>query len=522
MLPPSNYVYYTWTDPLQPIELFVSCGSKSIKLDFTSPNGIFGEDGGHKIAYSIFVDGIQTGLLFSEAMPLPAESMILVFLFCLDRNKKKNRVKSLSHNINARLEELYRNHLVQCEINPDDKELHRKKYEIDGFREVLFHGETATLMHSALHIRLNRVQIDNQLDYTIFPFMLYPVISKGTGSDYTEKPFIELSVLESKTAQSNIMQFKYFKVLIQEFSVQIDQGLIVAILAFLQTDSNGTPLGINMNTDLEQIQKPLNAIIKAQIESPSSETEMFFDNIHLSPPLKIHVSFSIHGSKSSEELLAEYPLVGFLLQTLNVAEVQDVILRLGYYERNNDKFTTRKITKEVTAHYQNQFMKQLHVLVLGLNVLGNPLGVIRGLAEGVESFFYEPYKGAVQGPMEFAEGVATGVRVLFGSIVGAFSKITSVVGKGLENLTLDEDYKASHIRHKEPGVTAPTHIAMGGKNVVMGFVDGVKEVVSKPIRGAKHGGASGFFKEEGVIGLVARPTGGMVDFASTSLDLIKR
>ncbi|CAM4802673.1 unnamed protein product [Rotaria magnacalcarata] len=449
MLPPSNYVYYTWTDPLQPIELFVSCGSKSIKLDFTSPNGIFGEDGGHKIAYSIFVDGIQTGLLFSEAMPLPAESMILVFLF------------------------------------------------------------------SALHIRLNRVQIDNQLDYTIFPFMLYPVISKGTGSDYTEKPFIELSVLESKTAQSNIMQFKYFKVLIQEFSVQIDQGLIVAILAFLQTDSNGTPLGINMNTDLEQIQKPLNAIIKAQIESPSSETEMFFDNIHLSPPLKIHVSFSIHGSKSSEELLAEYPLVGFLLQTLNVAEVQDVILRLGYYERNNDKFTTRKITKEVTAHYQNQFMKQLHVLVLGLNVLGNPLGVIRGLAEGVESFFYEPYKGAVQGPMEFAEGVATGVRVLFGSTVGAFSKITSVVGKGLENLTLDEDYKASHIRHKEPGVTAPTHIAMGGKNVVMGFVDGVKEVVSKPIRGAKHGGASGFFKEEGVIGLVARPTAIMYELLFT-------
>ena len=37
-------------------------------------------------------------------------------------------------------------------------------------------------------------------------------------------------------------------------------------------------------------------------------------------------------------------------------------------------------------------MKQLHVLVLGLDVLGNPFGVIRGVAEGVESFFYEPYK----------------------------------------------------------------------------------------------------------------------------------
>jgi hypothetical protein len=38
-----------------------------------------------------------------------------------------------------------------------------------------------------------------------------------------------------------------------------------------------------MDTDLEQIQKPLNAIIKAQIDSPSGETEMYFDNIHLSP-----------------------------------------------------------------------------------------------------------------------------------------------------------------------------------------------------------------------------------------------
>lgn len=56
------------------------------------------------------------------------------------------------------------------------------------------------------------------------------------------------------------------------------------------------------------------------------------------------------------------------------------------------KYTTARITNEVTTHYQNQFLKQIHVLVLGLDVLGNPLGVIRSLAEGVKSFFYEPYK----------------------------------------------------------------------------------------------------------------------------------
>lgn len=68
------------------------------------------------------------------------------------------------------------------------------------------------------------------------------------------------------------------------------------------------------------------------------------------------------------------------------------LFSLGYYERTNDRFTVTKLTNEVSSHYQNQFMKQLHVLVLGLDVLGNPFGVMRGLAQGVESFFYEPYK----------------------------------------------------------------------------------------------------------------------------------
>jgi vacuolar protein sorting-associated protein 13A/C len=73
--------------------------------------------------------------------------------------------------------------------------------------------------------------------------------------------------------------------------------------------------------------------------------------------------------------------------------------------------------------------------------------------------------------MEFAEGVATGVKSLFGSAVGgaagAFSKITGVLGKGLATLTFDEEYKASRIRRREPAGSAAAEIATGGKNVMM-------------------------------------------------------
>ena len=81
------------------------------------------------------------------------------------------------------------------------------------------------------------------------------------------------------------------------------------------------------------------------------------------------------------------------------------------------------------------------------------------------------FQGAIEGPFEFAQGLATGTRSLFGSAIGgaagAASKITGVLGKGLATLTFDEDYKASRVRRKEPGANAATDIAVGGKNVVM-------------------------------------------------------
>ena len=46
----------------------------------------------------------------------------------------------------------------------------------------------------------------------------------------------------------------------------------------------------------------------------------------------------------------------------------------------------------------------------------------------------------------------------------------------------------------------------------------------KPIEGAREEGVGGFFKGvgKGVVGLVARPTGGIVDFASGTFDSVKR
>lgn len=69
-----------------------------------------------------------------------------------------------------------------------------------------------------------------------------------------------------------------------------------------------------------------------------------------------------------------------------------------------------------------QALKQLYVLVLGLDVLGNPFGIIRGLASGLGDLFYEPFQGVIQGPEEFVEGLALGVQSLLGNVLGKYCR----------------------------------------------------------------------------------------------------
>jgi hypothetical protein len=47
---------------------------------------------------------------------------------------RKSRARPLPNDINHRLEELYRDHVEQREANPDNRELLRKKYQLDDYR----------------------------------------------------------------------------------------------------------------------------------------------------------------------------------------------------------------------------------------------------------------------------------------------------------------------------------------------------------------------------------------------------
>ena len=100
-----------------------------------------------------------------------------------------------------------------------------------------------------------------------------------------------------------------------------------------------------------------------------------------------------------------------------------------------------------------QALRQMYKLVLGLDILGNPFGVIQGLATGVRVFFEEPYNGLIRGPEEFAEGLAGGFRSLFSSTVGRwlFTSVTLCQTDFMHFKTVFQIYSAHQFFYASAG-----------------------------------------------------------------------
>jgi len=378
-----------------------------------------------------------------------------------------------------------------------------------------------------LHVKINKLQIDNQLSECMFPVILAPVpLPKTIARSIVMKPFAELSMVKRLLQHSSVQQFRYFKALVQEFHIKVDIVFINAIINFFEAgEISDAEESAFFQTDMNLVNEPLMYYV---VRISTAEQPNFFDLVHFSP-LKIHVSFSMTSNAETPSVMPH--VLNVLLQGIGVTltDIHDIVFKLAYFERTHVFMTREQFIREMSFHYAGQAIKQAYVLILGLDVIGNPYGLVVGTIKGIEDLFYEPFQGAIQGPGEFAEGLFLGLRSMLGHTVGgmadAMSKITGAMGKGIAALTFDKEYQRKRLEQlHRPPAKLQEGLAQSGKGLVMGVVDGVTGIVIKPISGAKEEGVEGFFKGvgKGVVGLVTRPTAGIIDFASGSFGAVKR
>uniref|UniRef100_A0A8B9RG09 Vacuolar protein sorting 13 homolog A n=1 Tax=Astyanax mexicanus TaxID=7994 RepID=A0A8B9RG09_ASTMX len=581
-LAPGRAVYYTWAEPT---------GSRVLRWSWGPYSGELKNEEGKLFVIS-FYEGLQRVALFtterriykllceSERVELAEQEISLALQdmgISLVNNstsqeiayigitssdvvweikpKKKSRWKVLNGKDAEILEQHYKSYLESSPVDhslldlengyqvcltpngvdmrmlqPYDAPLRR------NFLPALKVEYSVSARQKAYRVQINRVQIQNQLPGAIFPFVFYPIKPpKSVRMDSEPKPFTDVSIITRAAGHSDILRIKYFKVLIQEMDLRMDLGFLYAILELFTAENAGTVTSEQevelFEKDIEYLKTGLNPV-SATDTSPISLYEYF----HISP-IKLHLSFSLSsggedGNKTKRETeMIPVQSLNLLLKSIGatLTDVQDVVFKLAFFELTFQFRTTQQLQWEVIRHYSKQAIKQMYVLVLGLDVLGNPFGLIRGLSEGVEAFFYEPYQGAIQGPEEFVEGMALGVKALVGGAVGglagAASRITGAMAKGVAAMTMDEEYqqKRREAMNKQPS-GLKEGLTRGGKGLVSGFVSGITGIVTKPIKGAQKEGAAGFFKGvgKGLVGAVTRPTGGIIDMASSTFQGIKR
>ncbi|XP_051924393.1 vacuolar protein sorting-associated protein 13A isoform X1 [Hippocampus zosterae] len=584
-------VHYTWAKPTGSRELCWRCGKYSGKLKSEEDlREDLRKDG--KLFVISFYEGLQRVVLFTEELRIYkllcesekaqlAEQEIILSLYNVGvslvnnssgqevsyigitssdvvwemKPKKKNRWKPMGNEVAEMLEKRFKEYIesgsidkaivdldnsFQVCLSPNGTDM-RLLQPCDAplrrhFQPGVKVEYSVSPRQSTYRVQIHHIQIQNQLPGAIFPYVFYPVkLPKSVTMDAEPKPLTDLSIVTRAAGHSDIFRIKYFKVLIQEMDLKLDLGFLYAILD-LFTPEDASIISVQQEVelfekDVEYIKTELNHVSSADT-TPISLYEYF----HISP-IKLHLSLSLStggedGMKEKREReLIPVQSLNLLLKSIGatLTDVQDVVFKLAYFELTFQFCTTQQLQWEVIRHYSKQAIKQMYVLVLGLDVLGNPFGLIRGLSEGVEAFFYEPYQGAIQGPEEFVEGMALGVKALVGGavggIAGAASRITGAMAKGVAAITMDEEYqqKRREAMNKQPS-SLREGLTRGGKGLVSGFVSGITGIVTKPIKGAQKEGAAGFFKGvgKGLVGAVARPTGGIIDMASSTFQGIKR
>lgn len=218
--------------------------------------------------------------------------------------------------------------------------------------------------------------------------------------------------------------------------------------------------------------------------------------------------------------------------------VVDALLRLdgaslnfsGVFLKNHIS-TGPQMTTYLLAHYLTSLKQNVPALLGSLAAFGNPLGLIRGLGDGVSDFVSEPVKGLKKSveelnPLFLVDGVARGTESLarhtVGGIADSASLLTETFSKNMAVLTLDRRYAQKRDRDKalrlndDGDVTLVDGVESGFSKLVKGFQDGVTGVVKAPMRGAEKKGIEGFAKGvgKGLLGLVVKPVIGISDAAT--------
>ncbi|OTB04915.1 hypothetical protein M426DRAFT_11269 [Hypoxylon sp. CI-4A] len=385
------------------------------------------------------------------------------------------------------------------------------------FRDInLRYNESA--LYQTISTSVKWIQIDNQLYGGLFPMILYPSVVPKQAQETELHPSLHAMVTRVKDDSYGVLYVKYATILLQQMTVDLDEDFIYAVLDFSKIPGASwleTNEGKLCDEGLD-IPEP---------KQEQSGQDIYFEVLNIQP-MQLDLSFMRTERVNVEDKTSSRNPVMFFVNvmTMAIGNINDAPIRLNALLLENARVSIPVLTQNISNHYSQEVLYQVHKIIGSADFLGNPVGLFNSISSGITDVFYEPYQGLIMSDkpedlgLGIAKGAASFVKKSVYGFSDSFSKVTGSFGKGLAAATLDKQFQdrrritraRNRPKHALFGVTA------GANSFFTSVASGLGGVARKPLEGAEQEGAVGFLKGvgKGFIGLATKPAVGVFDLAS--------
>ena len=337
-------------------------------------------------------------------------------------------------------------------------------------------------------------------------------------------PFV--SVLLTMTTKSNhfrneqITYYDQIDFVMQEFDIRVEQYALMNLLKVVMEMVGALDFATNTQLKLKEDKEPLLDIemhipVKKLLkENENSVMQLIY--YLLVGALKFNLTLRLDLSSiplGLPKLIKR--VIGTIGNTLG--RITDCPLRFNEKVVENVYMSWPDVAKVVYTSYISQGITQIYKVLGSLDIIGNPVKLVRNVGGGFYDFVNEPRKGFRLGPKEFGIGVAKGLGSLVYGIVGGIfdfiQRISGTLYAATQSLTGHERDSISIEDENEP-----MNIWSGFGQGCVGFGKeigkGCYSLCVEPCSKGSTKGAVGFTKGlcSGLLKLFISPFAGILKF----------
>ncbi|KAI0984118.1 hypothetical protein GJ496_007461, partial [Pomphorhynchus laevis] len=418
----------------------------------------------------------------------------------------------------------------QYSVNYDKMEMEQpKKAKLNRESQAaikLFYRQSKLYM--AASAVLHSAEIYNQLNDALFPVVLFPIKRPEDNTSFAEVDIVLLS-------RDNIYIVRSGHISVRDFCLNVDTGFLGSLYGWFTSwriheesllvtaelpkvnsikhvksiddydISAITPSGaiITENVELKKLlladinESHISVLRRMIFESSSDTFLMVIDNFEISP-ISLQLSFSLNASSpdpENEERMIE-ELLGAIGHALAftvgraVSSFNNVPFRFKELAIHHSIQNVSSLIRLLQGFYILEAVKQAYVVVLGLDVLGNPYGLLKQFSEIIGKGLYDPFVSSVKDPSSAKsninrslEEISTGMAKTVSTASNSVSLISDHLGRLLATASLDRRNKELRNRriHEANKGDMQDAIKYASRNFLGGCIRGVQDVFKEPI-----------------------------------------